>query len=193
VCALGLGSVAFMILCFPGQCHRGGEKASQCHKGPGSHIWRQLCWGCQGQRHQVHCFHLRWHRSLQLSCVLQRHGRRPCGGMQKGLPRYLRLRKKYETRDLRLGGRGGHGWRGRRVKQFLSPALFERRRARASEGQIERRENSSRCRSPPSHCTSSHTKYPTTITTMAMAVSPRASGAAQHRLVPGGEDGIHPD
>src|SRR5215475_3896907 len=95
-----LGWVAFM-----------GEKARKCHKGPGSHIRRQLCRGCQGQRDQVHRVGLRRHRSLQLSCVLQKYGRRPCGGMQKGLSRRLRLREKYKKpRDLRPGGRGGQGW-----------------------------------------------------------------------------------
>lgn len=53
-------------------------------------------------------------------------------------------------------------------------ASSQRRHARASEGEVEGGRNPSRCRSCPAHCTSS-TKYPTAITTMAMAVSrPRA-------------------
>jgi hypothetical protein len=79
--------------------------------------------------------------------------------------------KNKKPRDVCLRGRGWHGWRRGRGKQFLPSALFERRLARASEGETERGRNSSRCRSPPTHCTSSYTKYPTTITTMAMAVS----------------------
>jgi hypothetical protein len=54
----------------------------------------------------------------------------------------------------------------------LPSALFERRLERAAEGGNQNRKKLvARCRSPPTHCTSSHTKCPTTITTMAMAVS----------------------
>ena len=53
----------------------------------------------------------------------------------------------------------------------LPSTLFDGRLARTSEGQTERGENSSRCRSLTTDSTSGHTKYPITIVTMAMAVS----------------------
>ena len=64
-----------------------------------------------------------------------------------------------------MGGDEGEG------EQILPSALFERRLARTSEGKTKSGRNSSRCRSPPTRCTSGHTKCPITIITMAMAVS----------------------
>jgi hypothetical protein len=53
----------------------------------------------------------------------------------------------------------------------LSEGTRERRNC-----EIEGGRNPSSCRSRPAHCTSSPTKYPTTITTMAMAVSRTTQG-----------------
>jgi hypothetical protein len=118
---------------------RRGEKAPSCHKGLGSHIRRQLCRGCQGQRHQVHRFRLRWHRSLQLSCVLQRHGRRPAAGCKKALRiTYVCGKNTKNSETCALEAEAGKGGDDGEPNNFcllhcLSEGSRERRKAKSKE------------------------------------------------------------
>lgn len=68
----------------------------------------------------------------------------------------------------------------------MPSTLFDGRLARTSEGQTERGENSSRCRSLTTDSTSGHTKYPITIVTMAMAVSRPPNGSNSRSRSAGG-------
>ena len=106
-----LGWIAFMILCSPVASVTAEEKkpanairvleatyGGNCAGVAKGNVTKFIASACDGT-------------DLCNYRVLQKYGRRPCGGMQKGLSRRLRLREKYKKpRDLRPGGRGGQGW-----------------------------------------------------------------------------------
>ena len=169
-----VGSVAFMILCFPVESVTAEEKkpanairvleatyGGNCAGVGKGNVTKFIASACDGTDL---CNYRVYYKNM---------GGDPAAGCKKAFRVTFVCGKNTKPETCGLEAEAGKGGEDGEDKQLLPFALFERRRALSSEGEIKSGWNSTCHRSRTTHGTTSHTKYPTTITTMAMALTLR--------------------